>query len=142
MYKSADRKKSIPFYTLFVEQRKDIDRSFALYSIKTPFDLLHADIADIKFFSKSAVDPKYCLVVVDLFMLKTYTYPMKSRHLLAQKNLFYWGIQQMQERVNNNKWMRLQTDLKFQHNEIKWLTKKYSVKMFSSQKQGGKAYAA
>ena len=89
LYKSADRKKSIPFYTLFVEQRKDIDRSFAVYSIKTPFELLHADIADINFFSKSAVDPKYCLVVVDLFMLKTYTYPMKSRHLLAQKNLFY-----------------------------------------------------
>ena len=89
LYKSTDRKKSIPFYTLFVEHRKDIDRSSALYSIKTPFELLHADIADIKFFSKSAVDPKYCLVVVDLFMLKTYTYPMKSKHLLAQKNLFY-----------------------------------------------------
>ena len=47
LYKSKDPKKSSPFYTLFVEQKKDIGRSSALYSIKTPFELMHADIADI-----------------------------------------------------------------------------------------------
>ena len=82
LYKSKDPKESIPFYTLFVEQKKDIDRLSVLYSIKAPFELMHADIADIRFFSKSAVDLKYCLLAVDLFISKTYTYPMKSRHLV------------------------------------------------------------
>ena len=38
--------------------------------------------------------------------------------------------------------MRLQTDLKFQQNEIKRLNEKYNVEMFSSRVHGGKAYAA
>ena len=46
---------------------------------------MHADIADIRFFFKLAVDPKYCLLAVDLFSFKTYIYPIKSRHPLAQK---------------------------------------------------------
>ena len=33
-----------PFYTPFVEQQEDMDRS-ALYSFKGPFQLLHADMA-------------------------------------------------------------------------------------------------
>lgn len=40
-------KTRIPFYTSFVKKRKDINRSSALYSIKAPFELFHADIADI-----------------------------------------------------------------------------------------------
>ena len=51
-YESENPKTKIPFYTPFVEQRKDIDRSSALYSIKAPFELVHADVADIQFFSK------------------------------------------------------------------------------------------
>ena len=47
---SEDPKKFIPFYTPFVEQRKDIDRSSALYSVKATFELMHADTADIRFF--------------------------------------------------------------------------------------------
>ena len=68
---------NIPFYTSLVEQKKkDIDRSSALYSIKAPFELLHADVADIHFFSKPLSDPKYCLLIVDLFTSKIYTYLM------------------------------------------------------------------
>lgn len=45
------------------------------------------------FFCTSTVDPKYWLLAVDLFTSKTYTNPMKSRHLLAQKmELFYRDI--------------------------------------------------
>ena len=66
LYESEDPKKSMLFCTPFVEQRKDIDRSSALYSIKAPFEIMHVDIADIWFFSKLAVDPKYCLLAVDL----------------------------------------------------------------------------
>ena len=71
LYKRKDPKKSIRFYTLFVEQKKNIDRLSALYSIEASFKLMHADKADIQFFSKSAVDPKYCLLAVDLFTSKT-----------------------------------------------------------------------
>ena len=45
-----DSKTRIPFYTPFVEQKKDIDHSSALYSVKMPFEPAHPDIADIHFF--------------------------------------------------------------------------------------------
>ena len=48
-YESKDPKKSIPFYTLFVEQKKDIERLSTLYSINASFKLMHVDIADIRF---------------------------------------------------------------------------------------------
>ena len=38
--------------------------------------------------------------------------------------------------------MRLQTDLKFQQNDIKNLNKKYNVKMFSARVRSAKAFAA
>ena len=55
----TDEKKNIirlPFYTPFVEQRKNVVR-WALYSIKGPFELLHGDTAIIIFFNKSAIGP-------------------------------------------------------------------------------------
>ena len=45
-----DRRQNIPFYTPFIEQKKHIDWSSALYTIKALFELLHADVADIHFF--------------------------------------------------------------------------------------------
>ena len=56
----------LPLVTLLVNKRSNIDHSI-LYSISKPFDLLHTDIADLRWLAKSAVDPKYCLLVVDLF---------------------------------------------------------------------------
>ena len=41
----SEKPKTIAIYTPFVEQRKVIDRSSALYSIKAPFELVHADVA-------------------------------------------------------------------------------------------------
>ena len=41
--------------------------------------LVHADVADLNFFSKSTVAPKYCLLCVDMFTSKTYTYGMKKK---------------------------------------------------------------
>ena len=77
------------------------------------------------FFSKSAVSPKYCLLAIDLFTFKTYTYTMKCRHLLAQKmELFYRDIQLKRQQVAQNERMGLQVNLKFQQNEIKRLNKK------------------
>ena len=60
----------IPFYTPFVEQKKDIDRSSALYTVNAPLQFFHADLAYLQFFAKSAVDPKYALLCVDLFTSK------------------------------------------------------------------------
>ena len=41
--------------------------------MKAPFELIHGDILDIGFLAKSAGDPKYCLLFVDLFTFKIYT---------------------------------------------------------------------
>ena len=80
-----------------------------LYSIGKPFELLHADIADTRFLAKSAVDPKYCLLLVDLFTSKIYIYPMKNRSLLAKKlKLFYEDTNQKRSGR-----MHLQADLEF-----------------------------
>ena len=51
-------KPKLSFYTPFVEQKKDIDRSSSLYTINGPMQIFHADLAYLQFFAKSAVDPK------------------------------------------------------------------------------------
>ena len=130
----------VPFYTPFVEQRKDIDRSSALYTVDGPLQFFHADLAYLQFFAKSAVDPKYALLCVDLFSSKVYVYTMKTKNNLPKKmKEFYQEIDV--KRVKNEK-MRLQVDLEFQQNKIKALNQKYNVEMFSSKNRGGKAYAA
>ena len=130
----------VPFYTPFVEQRKDIDRSSALYTVDGPLQFFHADLAYLQFFAKSAIDPKYALLCVDLFSSKVYVYTMRTKNNLPKKmEEFYQEIDV--KRVQNEK-MRLQVDLEFQQNKIKALNQKYNVEMFSSKNRGGKAYAA
>ena len=132
-------KERIPFYTPFTPQKKDIDRS-TLFSLNGPMQFFHADIAYLQFLAKSAVDPKFALVCVDLFTSKIYVYTMKARKNLGSKlEIFYKEIQK--KRLNNEK-MRLQTDQEFQQNEIKKLNRKYNVEMFSTRLRGGKAFAA
>ena len=136
LYESQKLKAKIFFVLPLSNRKKDINRLSTLNNIKGPFKLLHVDVADIQFFFfKSGVDPKYCLLVVDLFTSKTYIYPMRSRNLLARKlQLFYQDIHPKRQQ-------RLQTDLEFQQNEIKKLNQKYNVEMFSGRGRGGKAYA-
>ena len=94
--KNFQQNSSLPITMPFYDLQSNMDHS-TLYSISKPFELLHADIADTRFLAKSAVDPKYCLLLVDLFTSKVYIYPMKSRNLLARKlKIFY-------EDVKNNK---------------------------------------
>ena len=66
---------NLPLVTPFINKRSNIDHS-TLYSIGKPFELLHGDIADLRFLAKSAVDPNYCLLIVDLFTSKIYVYPI------------------------------------------------------------------
>ena len=78
-------KPKLPFYTPFVEQKKDIDRSSSLYTINGPMQFFHADLAYLQFFAKSAVDPKYALVCVDLFSSKIYVYKMIKKVAFCRK---------------------------------------------------------
>ena len=65
-----------------------------LYRFSRPFEALQADIAYISFLARSAVNPKFGLLFVDLFTSKIYTYPMKKRNLLVKKmKLFYKDIE-------------------------------------------------
>ena len=131
----------IPFYTPFVEQKKDIDRSSALYTVNAPLQFFHADLAYLQFFAKSAVDPKYALLCVDLFTSKVYVYTMRTQNNLAKKiEEFYKEIDSKRDKDDEK--MRLQVDLEFQQNKIKELNKKYNVQMFTTKNRGGKAYFA
>ena len=134
-----EKKDRLPFYTPFIPQKKNIDRS-TLYSLNGPMQFFHADIAYLQFLAKSAVDPKYALVCVDLFTSKIYVYTMRNRSNLTSKlEKFY---QDIQKKRSYNEKMRLQTDQEFQQNEIKKINQKYNVEMFSSHIRGGKAFAA
>ena len=87
-------KKSIPIEITFIEKIDDINRSI-LYGFDGPFQLLHADVGNLKFLGKCATNPKYCLLFFDFFTLKVYVCPMKTRKLTATKiDIFYkevWG---------------------------------------------------
>ena len=134
------KESKVPFYTPFVEQRKDIDRSSALYTVSGLLQFFHADLAYLQFFAKSAVDPKYALVCVDLFTSKVYVYTLRTKNNLPKKiEEFY---KEIDFKRNKNEKMRLQVDLEFQQNKIKKINQKYNVEMFSSKNRGGKAYVA
>ena len=66
--------------TNFVEKR-EIDHS-TLYSFNAPFQLLHADIANLEFLGKNATFRQYVLVIVDLFSSKVYTYRWNQENKL------------------------------------------------------------
>ena len=54
----------IPAKTVFVEKNSEIDRS-TLYNFDGPFQLLHADVENLKFSGKAAINLKYHLLFVE-----------------------------------------------------------------------------
>ena len=48
--KTKIRRKEFHFILPFLNRKKDMDRLSALCSIKTPFELVHSDVAGIRFF--------------------------------------------------------------------------------------------
>ena len=72
-----------------------------LYGFDGPFQLLHADVGNLKFLGKSAANPKYSLVCVDLFTSKVYVYMMKSRKSIAAKMEIFFSKEV--ERIKNIK---------------------------------------
>ena len=127
----------LPVTTPFYDFKSDVDHS-TLYRVGKLFELFHADIADTRFLAKSAVDPKYCLLLVNLFSPKVYIYPMKNRSLLAKK------LKLFNEDINNKRTgrMRLQTDLEFKQNQILKLNNEFNIEMFHTRLRGGKAFVA
>ena len=107
----------------YVEKR-EIDRS-TVYSFNSPFQLMHADIANLEFLGKSATVPKYALLIVDLFLSKVYVYPMQlQKQLLKYLNIFYVEIK---NKRNMRKNIMLQAENEFQLVKIKDLNDKYNV---------------
>ena len=106
IYDFHDEKPMLPFYTPFVEQKKDIDTFLSLYSINGPLQFFHADVAYLQFFSKSAVDSKYALICVNLFSSKVYVYLMRKKSNLAQKMELYY--KQIEQKHNQQEKVRVQ----------------------------------
>ena len=123
--------------TDYVEKR-EIDHS-TLYSFDAPFQLFHADVANLEFLGKNVTFSRYVLVLVDPFTSKVYTYPMKSRKQIRQKlEQFYRDVRSKRKGKN----MKLQVHQEFQQVRIKFLNDLNNVEMFSSSLRGGKAFAA
>ena len=109
LFKKDDGRYSVPIKAEYVQKSDDIDRS-TLFSVQAPFDLMHADAGDLHFLGKSAADPKYCLLLVDIFTSKIYVYGMKNRSLIPLKlEKFYKDVADKR----GNKKLRLQTDREF-----------------------------
>ena len=81
----------------------------------------------------------YVLVLVDLFLSKIYTYPMKSRKQIRLKlEEFYREVRSKRKGQK----IKSQVDQEFQQVKIKYLNDLNNVKMFSTSLRGGKAFAA
>ena len=107
--------------------------------------LVRADVADVNFFSKSVVAPKYCLLCAVLFTSKVYTYGMKKKSQLADKlEKFYLEITDVRSYLRKEKryGMHLQTDQEFNQNEIKTLNKKHDMGHYNTKINEGHAVAA
>ena len=76
-----EEEKSVLLMTKFFDQNKGTNRYLILYSFDGPFHdgLLHTDVANLEFVGKSVVNPKHCLLLVNLFSSKFFKYSMKKK---------------------------------------------------------------
>ena len=118
---------------------REYNRS-TLYSVTRPLELMHADVADLRFLNVSGSEPRYLLLVVDLYSSKIYTYPMKNKSALGMKLLKFYN--DINDKRNSSSTIRIQTDMEFEQNEIKKLNKNFNIEMFSSKLNDGHAFAA
>ena len=91
-----DDKEKVPTRADYVEKR-EIDRS-NLYIFDGSLQLIHADVANLELLGKNVRISRYVLLVVDLYSLKVYVYPMRSRKQILQKmKLFYDEIKNLKK---------------------------------------------
>ena len=122
-----------------ISTRTDEINKSTLYSFDGPFQLLHADVGNLEFFSKNATFPQYVLVAVVLYASKVYVYSMRSRKQILQKiKLFYDEVKEKRK----GKRMRLQVDIEFQQVKIKYWNNEKNLEMLVFSLTGGKAFAA
>ena len=115
------KEEELPTRLDYVEKR-EIGRP-TLYSFDGPFQLIHADVANLQFLRKSASVPRYALLIVDLYSSKVYVYPIRSRKQIEKKlGQFYIDV----ENKRKNKNMRLQVDNEFQQVKIQDLNDKFN----------------
>ena len=130
--------------TPFTQERRGTQHGEMLYIVDGPFQLVHADVANLEFSSKSVDAPKYCLLCVDLFTSKVHTYGMKKKASFKISSRNFRNIDEKREFLKNDNRhrMRSQTDQEFNQNEIKDLNKKLNVEHFNSRLNEGHALAA
>ena len=129
---------NIPSTRVNYVEKREIDRS-TLYSFDGPFQLIHVHVGNLEFLRKSAISPRYVLLVVDLYSSKVYVYPMSFRKLILQMlGHFYDEL----KHKRNKKTMRLQVDNQFQQVKIKDLNEQNNVEMFTTAVRGGNTFAA
>ena len=83
-----------------ISTRTDEINKSTLYSFDGPFQLLHADVGNLEFFSKNATFRQYVLVVVVLYASKVYVYSMRSRKQILQKLNYSMMKKKKREKVN------------------------------------------
>ena len=83
-------------------------------------------MADISFMAKSADDPKFCLLIFDLFTSKS--------TLTKKLKLFYQDVYETRKNKNQN--MQIQTGEGFRQNEMNKLNQKYTVDVFQLSSNG------
>ena len=110
--------------TRFVKKKENI-LGMTLYSFHRPFEALHADIAYISFLARSAVDPKCCLLFVDLFTSRNLYIPSEKKKSYSEKmKLFYKDKKRLSK-------MMLQTDQEFKQRNIEQLNDRFNVKIYN-----------
>ena len=116
---------NIPLYTSLVEPKKKTLIDLLRYILsRHSLNYYTLMLQIFLFFSKSAADPEYFFLIVDLFTSKIYTYHIKSNTLLAKKlEIFYQNIEAKRKQVSSEDKMRMQTDLEFKQTKKKILTK-------------------
>ena len=136
-----------PIFTPFTRRKND--EQSTLFSLDGPLQRLHADIADINYLKPNVTEPKYILVVVDLFSSFTYIVPLQNRGLLNKAmEIFYDTIHHSRNTLKKGKNpdnvppLYIQTDMEFHRNDIKLLNAQYNVEMYSSKMNSGHAFAA
>ena len=91
------------FIPHLLNKKKNIDCSSALYSIKAPFKLLHADVADIHFL-KNQHQTQFMFYLQLIYSLPNYILIELEKELQYQKNLKYLiDIDPKREKINDEK---------------------------------------
>ena len=79
IYDDDNEKGRILFYTPFIQQKQDIDRSSTLYSLSGPMQFFHAEVANIHFFQNlSLIQSMRCFVLICF---------RQNLHLSNEKNI-------------------------------------------------------